>query len=154
MDYQKQGEDFLTNTGTKMSVKLLGHFPYFDPDDKPRDVYLITFERSGKRWSFKFGQSLANSATEESKAVIENCKHYRDIKGLIKAEAKIKAPTAYDVLSCITKYDPGTFENFCSAFGYSNDGLKAQKIYFDVQKEFENVNNIFGDVLEQLEEIS
>ena len=27
-------------------------------------------------------------------------------------------PTEYDVLACLTKYDPGNYEDFCSEFGY------------------------------------
>ena len=40
--------------------------------------------------SARFGQSIANAG---------------------------QTPRAYDILTCLTKYDPGTFENFCSDFG-------------------------------------
>ncbi len=30
-------------------------------------------------------------------------------------------PTAYDILACLTKYEVGTFDDFCSNFGYDTD---------------------------------
>lgn len=60
-------------------------------------------------------------------------------------------PTAYDVLSCLTKYDPDTFEEFCSSYGYEEDSRKAEKIYFKVRDEFKEVRMLWSD--EQLEEL-
>ena len=56
-----------------------------------------------------------------------------------------KEPTAYDVLACLTKYDPGTFEDFCSEFGYSTDSKSAEKIYNAVKDEWQNVAILFND---------
>ena len=58
-------------------------------------------------------------------------------------------PTAYDVLASITKYDVGSFEDFCSEFGYDTDSRKAYKIYKAVLKEWKNVELLF--TAEQLE---
>lgn len=63
-------------------------------------------------------------------------------------------PTLYDVLACLTKYDPGTFDNFCDDYGYSTDSIKAQKTYLEVQEEFTNCSRLFGDVIEELMEIN
>lgn len=126
-DYQKQANDFMTKVGATMKVKFLGNMPYFDDDKESRDVYQITLKRNGKEYSFRFGQSIAN---------------------------KRIAPTAYDVLACLTKYDPGTFDNFCSDFGYDTDSRKAEKTYFAIQKEYAGVVKIFGDVMEELQEIN
>lgn len=30
-------------------------------------------------------------------------------------------PTCYDILACLTKYDPGDYEDFCSEFGYETE---------------------------------
>jgi hypothetical protein len=48
---------------------------------------------------------------------------------------KIKhiSPIAYDVLACLTKNDPGHFEDFCSEFGYNSDSLKDLEIYKSVE---------------------
>lgn len=64
-------------------------------------------------------------------------------------------PNAYDVLACITKYDPGTFENFCSEFGYDEDSRTAERIYFAVQKEYSQLARIFTpEQLEEMQEIN
>lgn len=67
---------------------------------------------------------------------------------------EINHPSAYDVLTCLQKYDPYTFENFCSDFGYDEDSRKAEKIYKSVCEEWENVSKLFTpEELEQLQEI-
>lgn len=63
-------------------------------------------------------------------------------------------PTMYDVLATITKYDPETFEDFCLNYGYDEDSRKAEKVYHSVKEEWENIERLFGDVLEDLSEIS
>lgn len=125
-DYQKQGRDFLEETGTKFKAEYIDTKKYF-PDDKDfRDVYKITLKRKGKSYSFTFGQSIANSGEE---------------------------PTPYDILTCLTKYDPGDFQNFCGDFGYSDDSIKANGIHKSVVKEWAGVQRLFSDVIEKLQEI-
>lgn len=64
-------------------------------------------------------------------------------------------PTAYDVLSCLTKNDPGTFEDFCSEFGYDNDSISALRTYEGVRDEYLNVAGLFNETeLESLQEIN
>jgi hypothetical protein len=65
-----------------------------------------------------------------------------------------KNPTAYDLLACITKNDPGTFEWFCSDYGYNTDSRKAEDSYRAVVKEYAKVRKFFTDAeLEQLQDI-
>lgn len=65
-----------------------------------------------------------------------------------------KPPTEYDVLACLTKYDPGTFEDFCSEFGYETDSIKATKIYQSVKSEALDVERMWSDLeIELLQEI-
>jgi hypothetical protein len=128
-DYQKQAEDFIAKVGATMKVDYLKNDYHFDGDKETRDIYRIMLKREGRRYSFNFGQSIVNSRTNT-------------------------APTAYDVLACLTTYDPGTFENFCSDFGYDEDSRKAEKVYKAVCKEWAGVERLFGDVIEELAEIS
>lgn len=68
---------------------------------------------------------------------------------------EIKHPSNYDVLACLTKYDPGTFENFCSEFGYDTDSRKAFKTYKAVRREWKNIERLFTpEQIEQLAEIN
>ena len=129
-DHEKQANDFLQKTGATLKADLLGNFPYFDSDKESRDVYQITITRGGRKpWTFRFGQSIRNS------------------DGVTK-------PTAYDVLSCVQRYDIGTFDDFCSDFGYDTDSRKAEKTYFAVQREVSECQRIFGDSMEDLENIN
>lgn len=126
MNYQKQAENFLEQTGTKLKWEYLKHDKYWHEDKVTRDIYKFTLTRNKKRYSGTFGQSIADFG---------------------------KIPTAYALLSCLTKSDPCTFENFCSDFGYDTDSRNAEKTYKAVIKEWQGVNKLFGDVLEQLAEI-
>jgi len=70
-------------------------------------------------------------------------------------ERTIKAPTRYDVMACLTKYDPGTFADFCAEYGYEEDSLKALKTYMAVQKEWSDLQRLFNtEELEHLAEIN
>ena len=63
-------------------------------------------------------------------------------------------PTKYDVLSCLTTYNPGTFENFCLDFGYDNDSISALRTYDAVVSEWDHVSMLFTEEeLEKLREI-
>jgi len=82
--------------------------------------------------------------TEKKKEVVET---YEQSKDIIK-------PTEYDVLACLTKHDPNTFEDFCSEFGYDEDSKKAEKVYNAVVNEYNNVAMLFNeDEIEVLAEI-
>jgi hypothetical protein len=63
-------------------------------------------------------------------------------------------PSDYSILAAITKYDPGTFKDFCDDFGYSDDPIMAQRTYFKVQEGWAAVRRLFsGKELEMLAEI-
>jgi len=117
-----------------MKVVYIGRGYYFYGDTKPRDIYKIKIMRNGKQYSFRFGQSLANTRSG-------------------------KKPTAYDVLACLTKYKPyGDVWDFAREFGYVIEDRETYKrigkIYNGVKREWRGVNRLFGDVLEQLQEIA
>ena len=125
----KQANDFLKETKTSFEAVFETYGKHFDDDKESRNIYKITLKRNGKQFSFNFGQSI-----NDTNAGID--------------------PTAYDVLSCLTKYDPGSFDDFCSDFGYDNDSRKAEKTYKAVVKEYNKVNAMFNDVIEKLADIS
>lgn len=65
----------------------------------------------------------------------------------------VKLPTPYDILTCCTKSDPGTFADFCCEYGYDS-GIKARKIYDAVVAEWQSVNRFFtAEELTQMWEI-
>lgn len=126
-EYTMQAIRFAEKVGLKM--KVLG-YEWEKPEwDKKYEhaKFRICFSRNGKSWTLEFYQSISEGS---------------------------KKPSIYDVLACVTKYDPGTFENFCSDYGYDEDSRKAERIWKAVKKEFKNVERLFGDVMDDLREIA
>lgn len=125
--YEQQARDFLKATKTEYACFYFDHKPYFPDDKESRDIYTVRLRNFNHSYMFKFGQSIANTG---------------------------KAPSAYSVLACITKYDPGTFEQFCGDYGYDTDSRKAEKTYKAVVEEWQNIRTLFTpEELEKLQEI-
>ena len=128
-NYEKQAADFLRKTGSTIEIKFSHNGKHFDNDKQTRDIYKVTISKGERSYTFNFGQSIAKSGTNE-------------------------APTPYDVLSCLQKYDIGSFEDFCNEFGYDSDSRAAEKTYNAVREEWLNVCRIWNDSeIEELQEI-
>jgi hypothetical protein len=179
-NYNQLAIDFLESTNTTFSATYLRTGKYFTDDKDERDIYQIELKRGNRKYAFEFGQSIDNSGFYYTKGKIKIrldrkylAKDYFKGKALgLAGTIKMKdndfmnngksdiihypvAPTAYDVLACLTKYDVGTFENFCSEFGYDTDSIKAEKTYNAVLNEWQNVCALFSDTeIEQLQEIN
>lgn len=153
-EYEKQAQDFLEKTNTTFHAEFFGHGLYFDDDKEQRDIYTITLTRDKKKMVFKFGQSITNSGlTVQRNPHKVFRKTLYDVEMIPRKGGRV-IPTAYDVLTCLTKYDPGSFENFCGEFGYDTDSKKAEKTYFAVQKEYYDLCKLFSqDELAQMAEI-
>ena len=171
--YEQRAEAFLKATNTEFKYEFLFNGKYFCDDKEMRDVYRITLTRGRRSYTFQFGQSIVNSGFYYTKGrkVNQIDRSQLTNKHLV-AWIKLRdynflnngtrdtihypiAPTAYDVLACLTKNDPGTFEDFCSEFGYDEDSRKAEKIYNAVLDEWKNVCALFTDEeIEQLQEIN
>jgi hypothetical protein len=123
--YEQTAIDFAKEHNVKLSILGSDYRRHFQDDKQSRHVFKCKLTRNGKQYTFDFGQSIAAGDTE---------------------------PTMYDVLTCLTKYDPETFEDFCSEFGYDEDSRKAEKIYNAVVREYKNVERLFGDILDKLQE--
>ncbi|KKN68468.1 hypothetical protein LCGC14_0451040 [marine sediment metagenome] len=126
--YRAQGKSFLAKCKAKMTVRYLGYRPHFDDDKESRDVFGITFRRMrgscsiAHRFGITFGQSTADSTGSGD-----------------------NKPSAYAVLTCLTKRDPGTFEEFCAEYGYDTDSRKAEKTHKAVVAEWNQVKGFFTD---------
>ena len=123
-NYEKQATDFLEKTGCKMEIRFKENRTYFPNDKEQRDVYGIKITRGKRSWSFDFGNSINNTGIK---------------------------PTSYDILACLTKSDPESFENFCNEYGYDFDSRTAEKTYNAVKKEWLNVCRIWNE--EEIEEL-
>ncbi len=131
-DYQKQAQDFLDQTRTVVMVAYDRKGRYFPDDTESRDIYNITLARGERSYTFRFGQSIAHT----------------------KGNGDTQEPTAYDVLACLTKYDPGDFENFCAELGYDEDSRTAEAVHRAVKAEFAELCRLYSDAeLELMAEI-
>jgi hypothetical protein len=128
-EYEEQrAKETCKKYGIAMKVgKPVYDYPVWDEKDR-HYIFPVTLRKGGKSMRIHFGQSRA---------------------------AGDKAPTKYDVLACLTKFDPGSFENFCEEVGYDSDSRKAEKTYKAVKREWESVKRVFGEgeCLDALREI-
>ncbi len=112
----------------KLKVKDIAYKSMQGDSNQKRYVFKLQLLRGRKSYTFKFGQSIAKGNEE---------------------------PTLYDLLSCLQKYEVGTFEDFCSEFGYDEDSRSAYKTYKAVVKEYDKVCSLFSnDELEVLQLIN
>ena len=173
--YDIQANEFLTQTNTTFKATFLKHGKHFDNDKETRDIYEITLSRGNREYKFNFGQSINCSGEYKVRKELQNkiwvtqttggkislnaveFKALKWINGIEKDILKnpnFEAPTAYSVLACLQKYDFGTFEDFCSEFGYDTDSRTAEKTYKAVLDEWLNVQKLFTDKeIEILQEI-
>lgn len=121
-----EAREFAERNGVKLYVLSKGYGRYFPDDRYSRWVYKMRLERNGESYMFTFGQSI---------------------------EARDTVPSYYDVLASLTKSDPYDFDNFCDEYGYNRDSRSAYKTYQAVQKEYNAVERLFGDVMDELQEI-
>jgi hypothetical protein len=127
MNYQKQALCFAKKHGVKLSINGSEYKKHFADDKQYRYVFKCVLSMQNRQYTFDFGQPIAAGSEE---------------------------PTMYDVLTCLQKYDVGTFDNFCGEFGYDNDSISAHKVYKAVAREYKNMVRVFGQsVLEEMQEI-
>lgn len=104
------------------------------------EISTMTFEEYAKK-KLKYNRVEDMSYGEKVKA--------KNDLARLKAKA---VPNEYNVLACLEKYDVGTFEDFCSEFGYDEDSRTAERIYIAVIKEYKDLTRIFTE--KQMEELS
>ena len=117
-EYNKYAKECLKKCNTIMTTEYYMHDKYFKDDKDKRDIYNITLKNNKGIWTFTFGQSINNTGI---------------------------SPTEYDIITCLTKYDPGKFQEFCSEYGYEEDSRKAERVYQAVSEEWKMVRKLFTD---------
>ena len=128
--YDQQSAELLSKFGVTLKVEFSRHGKHFADDKEKRAIYKCTLRKGRRSYVFDFGQSIAGTLIDEK-------------------------PTEYDIMTCLQKYEVGTFEDFCSEFGYDEDSRTAERTYKAVVKEYDGVCRIFSDEeLEILQEIN
>ena len=66
-----------------------------------------------------------------------------------------EATMKHDMLACIEKSEPGTFEDFCGDFGYDTDSRRAETVYQAVVKQYRQLARFLTpDELTEAQEIN
>ena len=134
--YEKNAIEVAEKHGLTREILSRYSGKHFEDDVIKRDIYLIRLARKDKEYIFKFGDSIINSK-----------------------KANKKNPSMYDALSCLQKCDVGSFEDFCSAFGYNSKTIseykRIKKLYDAVCDEYEGFSGLFdnGEIPEDILEI-
>jgi len=133
-EYTEKADVFLKDRRVKFEAVYLEHGPCFDDDiknGKERDIWRLTLRRGKHNMSVRFNNSEAKSDHGNT------------------------PPMVYDLLACLTKSDPGTFENFCGDFGYDTDSRYALKTYKAARREWAKVQRFFTDTeIKELQDIN
>ena len=160
-EYLKQANEFLAKANATINIEFSGLAVNRQWKEKEkRCFYDVTITTPNGSMNFDFWDSIHNTKIQQMTLEQWARKHHLDIYyywDKVQAQRELKAakeeakPTAYSVLACLTKYDPGTFEDFCSDYGYDEDSRTAEQIYFAVCKEYRQLAKIFTP--EQMKEL-
>lgn len=168
-EYEEQARNFCEKTGLTIQKEYIDHRPKWDKEQ--RAIWKITFIRDKKTpYSFEYGDSIMNSyKIRELYSHKTRPLSVRDLQiagfdlvienggGQIGNFTVLKSnsiPTDYDILVCLTKYDPGSLEDFCSDYEYDPDSTKGRDTYIAVQGEYHHLIRLFDDAeMEELREI-
>ena len=143
-EYVKQAKDFLESCNATIEIMYLGTEVNKDWDEKrERDTYMVNIRTPKGNMQVKFWDSINNT--------IKNS----DLRRINRSRIK---PTAYDILSCLQKYDVGDIEDFICEFGYEikkrGDLTRIQNIYNAVVKEYQDICRCFTpEQIEAMQEI-
>lgn len=173
-NYELKANKFLKSKKIELKIEFIKNDKYFIDDEDKRDIYKILLKRDRREIFFNFGQSIAESgfkivykfAGNENKfkhtftdqhlynsknikkdigKLFDEKRNYFGFSAEIESFKLPKPPTAYDVLAGLQKYEVGNFQDFCDNFGYSNDSIKALKVYNNVVDEYKKVTYLFTD---------
>lgn len=129
--YISQANEFLEKYSISFSAKLLKNqtCPLWCDGEKHihGKKYIVTLKKAnGKKFRFGFYNSFNDALTNTD-------------------------PTPYDVLVCIGKYIPDSFEEFCNEFGYDSDSIKAYKMWKASLSQYKKECEFFTE--DELEEL-
>lgn len=167
-EYIEHATDFLKKAHAEMKIEYVGLAVNKEWKEKEkRCLYEITLTSPRGSMVFNFWDSIRNTEIKTMPFKEYAEKLYRtpfsnltylekkQAEKELAAKKKASVPSVYDVLACLTKYDPGTFEDFCCEYGYDEDSRTAERIYFAVQKEYTQLARLFTpDEMDELVEIN
>ena len=124
--------DFCQRYGVTIKAKVISERPDGIGNDWGGWKYKMIMRRNNKQYTFYFTDPV-----------------WKQKKGLL--------PNCYDVLACLTKYMPGSLEDFINEFGYeitSYESFKdTDRAYKAVKREAAAMARLFGTDTEAFEEL-
>ena len=174
-EYTEQAETFLKETDAKFSIEYVGLAkPEWDKGEY-RQAFKFTISKGNRKYTSSFYSSLedlqaqawkvtafrlSSYARNTSQAAQEYIANNRgQHKSWDKAFCPSVLPSAYDILACLVKSDPGTIDDFVSEFGYTpSKNLTISQIiktYEAVKAEYQALISIFSDdEMQKLQEVA
>ncbi len=153
MNYEKQAKDFCEKTGTKIDSRVLRYEKLFPngKDDK-RYIYGVTITRNGKEYHTEFGMGIVH-AREVLQEAGQNTGEYAMMI------ANRHKPPEYDILAYMTKDEPeADVWDFAKECGYEINSKEkfreVQDIHESVMREYNGMQRMFSDVMEELRKIN
>lgn len=144
-DYDRNANLVAKKYGLTMTVKYLGGVSncfYGDSESSDvRDSFLCTLHREKHSMHVTFHESYAQTEKNNRSRIHP-------------------APSLYDVLSCITKYEPeDTFDGFCIECGWEfhteDEYKQLKKIYSAVKREYAGLCRLFPEgIPEDIQDIA
>jgi hypothetical protein len=163
-EFTRQADEFLEKANAKLTIRWIGLMRNEMWDGKElRDRYEITLTTPKGSMTIDFWDSIhdteIHNITAAKYAEIKYKQHWELLwnnerqkiyKELSQAKQDAEV-TAYDILSCLEKYEIGTFEEFCAECGYSNDSIRAYKTFIACDEQYKKLKRLFTE--EQMEEL-
>ena len=165
-EFTRQADEFLEKANAKLTIRWIGLMRNEMWDEKElRDRYEITLTTPKGSMTIDFWDSIHDTeihnmtASEYAKKIYRlhwesvECDYNMKVKICKElSQAKQNAEvTAYDILSCLEKYEIGTFEEFCAECGYSNDSIRAYKTFIACDEQYKKLKRLFTE--EQMKEL-
>lgn len=144
-EYLQQAQDFLAKTNATMQIDFVGFASNTNwKESAPRAMYQFKLTTPKGSMTDIFWDSINNTVIQQETIQSYAEKLYKTPFADLTASQKTRAhkklrkmktearPNAYDILAAVEKSDPGTFDDFCSEFGYNTDSRAAVRTYFAV----------------------
>lgn len=134
-EYNSNAAKFLLESETKIKISQHGKStPAWGTEAV--NTYMVTLSNARHTYTFEFFDSIKSTR-----------------------EGELRSLDFYSVLACLEKYDPGSFDDFCTNYGleFKNERefVERKTTYFSVLDQYNNVCKLFTEAqLETLRDIS
>lgn len=159
IDYDKQAQDFCDKYGLKIEWRFLHHEDapeikrkYRDTPTAWRNIWMFTLSGNGRSYSATYRGSVRDACGNE---VVNRTPHKFGPTWERSRSTPRETPTTYDLLACLTKSNPGSFEDFCYDFGYDTDSRQGLGYYVALQAEWAGVQRVIPtEAMAEFQEIN